>query len=176
MVSSLTDNNRGPDELGIMTLLRDGPQLLGKDHVCALLDSFIHQGSNGRHICLVLEPLGISILDVYRSFHGSLPLILVQRVAKHVLQGLQYMHECGVIHTGICFLQVASTSTNWRSPDIKGDNILMTGVAFAEGQTTVDLSTTDLFSTTYKLTDFGSGMFSLSFLLFFIIKKTSSSK
>jgi serine/threonine-protein kinase SRPK3 len=112
MVSSLTDNNRGPDELGIMTLLRDGPRLLGKNHVCALLDSFVHQGPNGRHICLVLELLGISILDVYRSFHGSLPLILVQRVAKHVLQGLQYMHECGVIHTGICFLQVASTSTN----------------------------------------------------------------
>jgi hypothetical protein len=45
----------------------------------------------------------------------------------------------------------------------------MTGVAFAEGQTTIDLSTADLFSTTYKLADFGSGMFSLSFLLFFII-------
>ncbi|KAJ7484747.1 kinase-like protein [Mycena latifolia] len=140
MVSSLTDNNRGPDELGIMTILRDGnPQSLGKNNVCQLLDSFIHDGPNGRHICLVLEPLGMSVLDVYRSFGGSLPLILVQRVAKHVLRGLQYVHECGVVHT-----------------DIKGDNILMTGVGFAEGQSTVNLDITDLFSVTYKLTDFGS--------------------
>jgi hypothetical protein len=47
----------------------------------------------------------------------------------------------------------------------------MTGVAFAEDQTTVDLSTTDLFSTTYKLTDFGSGMFFFKvFALFYYSK------
>ncbi|KAJ7076498.1 kinase-like protein [Mycena belliarum] len=140
MVASLTDNKRGPDELGILTTLRDGnPQSAGKHHVCQMLDSFVHDGPNGRHICLVLELLGMSVLDLYRSFSGSLPLILVQRVAKHLLRGLQYVHECGVIHT-----------------DIKGDNILMTGAGFAEGQSSVDLDITDLFSATYKLTDFGS--------------------
>ena len=102
MVSSLTNNTRGPDELRIMSILRDGnPQSPGKSHVCQLLDSFTHDGPNGSHICLVLEPLGLSMLDVYRSFPGSLPLILVQRIAKHLLLGLQYIHECGVIHTGM---------------------------------------------------------------------------
>ncbi|KAJ7666240.1 kinase-like protein [Mycena polygramma] len=139
MASSLTDNDRGPDELGVMTMLRDGPPSIGKDHVCELLDSFVHQGPNGRHVCLVLEPLGISILDVYRSFGGSLPLILVQRVAKHILLGLQYTHACGVIHT-----------------DIKGDNILMTGAGFPENQTTINVATEELFRATYKLTDFGT--------------------
>ncbi|KAJ6581142.1 kinase-like protein [Mycena capillaripes] len=140
MVSSLTDNNRGPDERGIMTILRDAnPHSLGKNHVCQLFDSFVHEGPNGLHNCLVLEPLGLSIQDVYRSFGGSLPLILVQHVARDVLQGLKYLHECGVIHT-----------------DIKGDNILMTGLDFPEGQSTVDVEILDLFKTAYKLTDFGS--------------------
>ncbi|KAJ6595777.1 hypothetical protein DFH09DRAFT_906111, partial [Mycena vulgaris] len=65
MEASLTENNRGPDELGILSLLRHGnPPSPGKEYLCQLLDSFVHDGPNGRHICLVLEPLGISILDV----------------------------------------------------------------------------------------------------------------
>ncbi|EPS94311.1 hypothetical protein FOMPIDRAFT_1134622 [Fomitopsis schrenkii] len=142
LVASLTDNNRGPDEEGVMRTLRDGPtspQSPGKAHTCQLLDSFIHNGPNSRHICLVLEPLGLSALDVYRSFPASLPLILVQRIAKDILLGLQYVHECGIIHT-----------------DIKGDNIMLTGQGFEEGQTERDIEIWDLFNTTYKLTDFGS--------------------
>ncbi|KAJ6470067.1 kinase-like protein [Mycena vitilis] len=141
LASSLIDEKRGPDELGIMTILRDGDSRSpGKaHHTPKLLDSFIHHGPSGQHICLVLELLGISILDVYRSFGGSLPLLLVQRAAKHILFALQYIHECDVIHT-----------------DIKGDNILMTGLEFAEGQSSIDIEPEDLLRATYKLTDFGS--------------------
>ncbi|KAJ7159643.1 kinase-like domain-containing protein [Mycena filopes] len=140
MAAALTEEERGPDELGIMTLLREGnSDSIGRQHVCELLDSFVHEGPKGKHICLVLEQLGMSILDVYRSFGGSLPLILLQRVARDVLYALQYTHECGVIHT-----------------DIKGDNILLTGIDFPEGQTTTDVEIAALVSTRYKLTDFGS--------------------
>ncbi|KAI0073440.1 kinase-like protein [Panus rudis PR-1116 ss-1] len=140
LVSSLTDDSRGPDEVGIMTILRNGnPQSPGRNHVCQLLDSFIHSGPHGRHICLVLEPLGLSVHDIYKSFRHSLPLILVQRIANHVLQGLQYVHECGVIHT-----------------DIKADNIMMTGTGFPAEQSVVDLEIGKLFRESYKLTDFGS--------------------
>lgn len=41
--------------------------------------------------------------------------------------------------------------------DIKADNIMMTGAGFPEGQSTMELDIADLFRTTYKLTDFGSG-------------------
>ncbi|KAJ7666227.1 kinase-like protein [Mycena polygramma] len=140
LASPLTDEKRGPDELGIMIILRDGTSRSpGKNHIPKLLDSFIHHGPNGRHVCLVLELLGISILDVYRSFGGSLPLLLVQRAAKHILRALQYIHECDVIHT-----------------DIKGDNILMTGLEFAEAQSSINVEPEDLLRATYKLTDFGS--------------------
>ncbi|KAI0073218.1 kinase-like protein [Panus rudis PR-1116 ss-1] len=140
LVSSLTDNKLGPDEAGVMTILRNGnPKSPGKNHVCQLLDSFIHSGPTGRHLCLILEPLGLSIHDIYRSFSLSLPLILVQRIANHVLQGLQYIHECGVIHT-----------------DIKADNIMMTGTGFPAEQSTMELEIAELFSNRYKLTDFGS--------------------
>lgn len=102
MASSLTQNTCGPDELGIMSTLLDGhPQSsTGKKHIPQLLHSFVHQVPNGGHLCLVLEPLGLSVFDVYMSFPLSLPLIVVQRIAKHVLLGLQYIHDCGVIHTG----------------------------------------------------------------------------
>ncbi|KAJ7512691.1 kinase-like protein [Mycena galericulata] len=140
LVSSRSKRTGNPDELGIMSLLRDGDSgSPGKQHICQLLDSFVHDGPNGRHVCIVVEPLGMSVFDVYESFPSSLPLILVQRVAKHLLQALQYIHECGVIHT-----------------DIKGDNILMTGVGFEEGHPKVELDINHLFATTYKLTDFGS--------------------
>lgn len=101
LAPSLTENTRGPDEAGIMSSFRDNsPKYQGRKHVCSLLDSFVHTGPTGKHICLILEPFGLSVLDVYRSFPGSLPLILVQRVAKHLLEGLHYIHQCGVVHTG----------------------------------------------------------------------------
>ncbi|KZT64847.1 kinase-like protein [Daedalea quercina L-15889] len=140
LVSSLTDNKRGPDEMGVMRTLQEGSsQSPGKEHTCQLFDTFVHHGPYGRHICLVLELLGLSAFDVYRSFPASLPLILVQRIAKDVLLGLQFAHECGIIHT-----------------DIKGDNIMMTGIGFEEGQTAKDIEILDLFNTVYKLTDFGA--------------------
>ncbi|KIY65401.1 kinase-like protein [Cylindrobasidium torrendii FP15055 ss-10] len=140
MAASLTDEKRGPDELGIMSTLRDSDlEAAGRRHVCLLLDSFVHSGPNGDHVCLVLEPLGLSALDIYRSFGKSLPLIVVQRIARHILLGLQYMHECGIVHT-----------------DIKGDNIMLTGAGFGDGQTKMDLPIDALFQTDYKLTDFGS--------------------
>ncbi|KAJ7152373.1 kinase-like domain-containing protein, partial [Mycena filopes] len=104
MAAALTEEERGPDELGIMAVLRDGnPHSIGRQHVYELFDSFVHDGPKGKHICLVLEQLGMSILDVYRSFGGSLPLVLLQRVVRGVLYALQYTHECGVIHTGTHF-------------------------------------------------------------------------
>ena len=101
---TITDKKGGWDELGMLKLIREkDPQSWGYHHVCQLLDSFTHQGPNGNHICLVLEAMSLSVLDVYRAFPCAMPLPLLKRVCKHVLRALQYLHECGIIHTGNTF-------------------------------------------------------------------------
>ncbi|KAF8799940.1 kinase-like protein [Phlegmacium glaucopus] len=105
----------------------------------SLLDNFTHQGPNGNHICLVLEAMNLSVLDVYRAFPGAMPLPLLKRVCKHIISALHYLHECGIIHT-----------------DIKGDNILMSGAPPEEGQLNFELNDSYLMSTTFKLSDLGA--------------------
>lgn len=141
LIGNLSVEKGAWDELGILRTLHDGnAQSLGYRRICQLDESFVHKGPNGDHICLVMEPLGLSLLDIYRGFPDAMPLILVKRIATHILQALRYIHEeCGVIHT-----------------DIKGDNILMTGAPPELGQATIQLSMDDLMSSTFKLTDFGA--------------------
>ena len=154
------------DELGILRTLRDGnPQSLGYRLNCQLDESFVHKGPNGDHICLVMEPLGLSLLDIYRGFPDAMPLILVKRIATHVLQALRYIHEeCGVIHTGWTSHQISEFPLFKVLLDIKGDNILMTGAPpeLEPGQATIQISMHDLMSSTFKLTDFGAGTPNLS--------------
>ena len=101
------DKEGGWDELGVFKILREtNPQSNGYHHVCQLLDTFTHQGPNGSHTCLVLEPMGLSVLDVYRALPGAMPLPLLKRVCNHVLRALCYLHEeCGIIHTGKAVFQ-----------------------------------------------------------------------
>ena len=108
---TIADKKGGWDELGILKVTREkGPQSWGYHHVCQLLDNFTHQGPNGNHICLVLEAMSLSVLDVYRAIPGAMPIPLLKRVSKHVLRALQYLHECGIIHTGNTFLHSYWTS------------------------------------------------------------------
>ena len=104
LTSELTKETRGPDECGIMKLLQEtNPQSSGWNHVSQLSDSFTHIGPNGEHMCLVMEPLRLGMGSIYRAFDGPMPLPLVKRIAKQTLQALKYVHECGIIHTGMLF-------------------------------------------------------------------------
>ena len=109
LIGDLSVEKEAWDELGILRILRDGnPESLGYRLISQLKESFVHKGPNGDHICLVMEPLGLSLLDIYRGFPDAMPLILVKRIVTHVLQALRYIHEeCGVIHTGWTFHQIS---------------------------------------------------------------------
>lgn len=101
LVADLTTDTSGVDELGCLQILAaTNIHSPGYRHISHLLDHFTHQGPNGTHICLVLEPLGLSCLDVYRAL-PIMPFSLIKRICKHVLLSLQYMHdECSLVHTG----------------------------------------------------------------------------
>jgi serine/threonine protein kinase len=85
----------------------------GARHVVSLLDYFSTRGRsrNESHVCMVLEPLGetlLNFLDRYRTQYGGngelsgVPMNLVKVIAKQVLMGLEYLHdECGLVHTDI---------------------------------------------------------------------------
>jgi len=102
---STASKRGGWDEPGILKVLqKTNPHSSGYGHICHLLESFIHQGPNGNHICLVLEAMRLSALDLYGALPGAMPLGLLKRMCKHVLPALQYLHEeCGIIHTGKMF-------------------------------------------------------------------------
>lgn len=82
----------------------------GTGAVVSLLDSFAHSGPCGRHMCLVFDVLGVSLLSLIKRFrYRGVPLPLVRSVACDMLRGLQFLHEAaGIIHT-----------------DLKPENILM---------------------------------------------------
>ena len=71
-------------------------------HVVHLLDHFYHRGPNGKHVCMVFETLGCSLLDlIKRTNYRGLPLPIVKRIARQVLVGLDYMHSLQIIHTDL---------------------------------------------------------------------------
>jgi serine/threonine-protein kinase SRPK3 len=92
------------DEIKLLKRIVDAnPQHPGRRHIVSLLDSFEHQGPNGKHICMVFEVLGENLLELIRKWrHRGIPVGLVKQITKQVLLGLDYLHrECGIIHTDI---------------------------------------------------------------------------
>ncbi|KAI9929454.1 hypothetical protein MW887_000926 [Aspergillus wentii] len=71
-------------EREILQHLRDAdPSHLGYGYISTLLDSFEHDGPNGRHVCLVFD------------------VMVMRRFTFQLLIALDYAHDCGVVHTDI---------------------------------------------------------------------------
>jgi serine/threonine-protein kinase SRPK3 len=52
---------------------------------------------------MVFEVLGQNLLSLIRRYdHRGTPIHIVKRIIKHILMGLEYLHDvCGIIHTDI---------------------------------------------------------------------------
>jgi len=70
-------------------------------HCAQLLNSFVHNGTNGKHFIMVFEILGVNFLEIIKRYeYKGVPIPLVKRLAKQCLIGLDYMHRvCNLIHT-----------------------------------------------------------------------------
>ncbi len=91
-------------------------------------DSFEIKVPDGYHYCLVYDPLGQSLLENdKRQRDMTLNINTVRWIATYVLTAVDYLHTCGVVHTGKHFIN------HWRfdsarciRSDIKLDNIQST--------------------------------------------------
>ncbi|KAF4553468.1 Protein kinase domain-containing protein 19 [Elsinoe fawcettii] len=87
------------------------------DHIMGLLDTFVHEGPNGSHRCLVLEPMGptaasmretmpLKVVNDDEPKHSfqevrRYPLWMTRRMIKNALQGLAFLHDNNVTHGDI---------------------------------------------------------------------------
>ena len=90
-------------ELEILKHLRDGSRgQLGYKHVCHLLDDFVHEGPNGKHVCMVFELMGDTLLMFGGGFQDSMiPYPVMRRFAIQLIAAVDFAHYVGVIHTDI---------------------------------------------------------------------------
>lgn len=72
----------------------------GKNLFRQLYDSFETTGPHGTHVCLVQQPLGLSLeqmLDLRPT--GTLPIQLLKQPLRQILAGLDFLHSADIIHT-----------------------------------------------------------------------------
>jgi len=91
----------------------------GKDHVMTLLDTFMHNGPNGVHRCLVFDVMGPSTATMAENLPTGLrtlprnhnqcvepgepierryPLWMARSILRQTLLGIRFLHENGVTH------------------------------------------------------------------------------
>ncbi|KAG6889371.1 hypothetical protein C0995_001436 [Termitomyces sp. Mi166 len=92
------------DEIKLLSRVASvSPTHPGRPHIVSFLDSFVTQGLESSHVCIVFEPLGENLLGlIERNKKKGVPKALIRVIAKQVLLGLQYLHdECDLVHTDI---------------------------------------------------------------------------
>ena len=75
----------------------------GHSQIVQLLNSFIHNGQNGKHFCMVFEIMGVTLLEIIKRYnYRGIPLPYVRLITKQILIGLDFLHRmCGIIHTDL---------------------------------------------------------------------------
>lgn len=86
----------GQEEVEILKNLKKS----GNEKVLEIFDNFVKDGSNGKHICIVTELLGPSLLNCLPP--DGMCLHNVKQVILQVLAGLEYLHnQVKIIHTDV---------------------------------------------------------------------------
>ncbi|KAF8981640.1 kinase-like domain-containing protein [Cyathus striatus] len=99
----------------------------GKDHVIRIFDTFIIQGPNGTHHCIVTELLGISLSSdavqaFYRKNRFKLPPDVTRKLAAQVALGVAYLHKCNIIH-GYSIVDLHLGNVLFYSPEFENASL-----------------------------------------------------
>jgi serine/threonine-protein kinase SRPK3 len=85
----------------------------GKRFVLQYIDSFVHQGPNGEHLCVVTEVSGPNLVAILFEItpHNTIPVEVARSYVGQVAQGVEYLHSCGIVHGGELSLLVVIERT-----------------------------------------------------------------
>ena len=80
----------------------------GQSLIRELCDSFELQGHAGKHRCLVLQPMHMTILEMMRLNTKPFDLPLLKMTLRRLLLALDFLHtEADTIHTGTATLNTS---------------------------------------------------------------------
>ncbi len=146
--SNKSDTEVGENEINILKKLRNN------DYIIHLEDSFTYKKNNSKHLCMVMENLGLDLRVLKRLFRYTdydssessennvnsimrcVPLPLAKKITYQILKGLEQIHSKNIIHT-----------------DIKLDNILITtDIEFIKYNKDINIKICD-FGTAHYTTD-----------------------
>ena len=110
------------DEVTILSTIAGAPGAASAP-VVRLLDNFYHSGPHGRHVVMVTEVLGSSLLDLIKAHrYKGAPLPIVKYIIRQILEGLAFLHErCGIIHTDVKPENVLLSRTIPRAEAVERD-------------------------------------------------------
>jgi len=106
MVAKASSTNK---ELCILDhLSKLAPEDPNAQHVTVLLDTFQHQGPNGKHECLVFELMGATAASLVEELPENKPMMwgkpqrypkwMAKKILLDALRGLAFLHKNGVVH------------------------------------------------------------------------------
>lgn len=89
-------------EAKVLCALASGnPDHPGQSFTISLLDEFIIAGPNGCHQCIVTEAVGCSTeSSKVETTPWKFPAGTAGAISAQILLGLDYIHSCGVVHSG----------------------------------------------------------------------------
>lgn len=80
------------------------PNSLSSHYIAQLLDHFIIDGPNGKHLALVFELLGPNVRTIVRAEYqdrSSIDPETILRMTEQLLEALAFVHQTGFAHGGM---------------------------------------------------------------------------
>ncbi|KAK4615771.1 Serine/threonine-protein kinase SRPK [Fulvia fulva] len=99
----MTGHRQALNEAKVMNHLNSTPS----DHpgaklVRTMLDTFEIEGEHGKHVCMVYQPLSLSLRDIRTIAGGQVPAEILKPMLYAMLLALEYLHTVAhVVHTDI---------------------------------------------------------------------------
>ena len=100
----IADHPRESQEIRNLQLLKERSQeSLYRKYIVQLFDSFVHQGPNGQHQCLVFELLGPTVARIIGEYNEADETIeprVILRMSEQLLEAIEFIHDAGMGHGG----------------------------------------------------------------------------